>query len=105
MDMRTTLYLTLLRFTTLSQENGEPGQVGCIVLVTFYNYFSVTNFFWMLVEGKGDDNYYWMGVDHLIMHCLAPPFRTCRPVLIHAGGGDLLWGQHSIQDLRGYRLG
>lgn len=59
--------------TTLSQENGEPGQVGCVVLVTFYNYFSVTNFFWMLVEGKGDDNYYWMGMDNLIMHCLATP--------------------------------
>lgn len=33
------------------QETGNSGHVGCAVFVTFYNYFTVTNFFWMLVEG------------------------------------------------------
>ncbi|XP_031631307.1 diuretic hormone receptor-like isoform X2 [Contarinia nasturtii] len=29
----------------------EPSAVGCVLLVTFFHYFSLTNFFWMLVEG------------------------------------------------------
>lgn len=30
----------------------KPGLTGCIVLVILFHYFSLTNFFWMLVEGK-----------------------------------------------------
>ncbi|KAJ6641176.1 Diuretic hormone receptor, partial [Pseudolycoriella hygida] len=29
----------------------KPGLTGCIVLVILFHYFSLTNFFWMLVEG------------------------------------------------------
>lgn len=29
----------------------QPGVAGCIILVILFHYFSLTNFFWMLVEG------------------------------------------------------
>ncbi|XP_037043239.1 diuretic hormone receptor-like isoform X2 [Bradysia coprophila] len=29
----------------------KPGVAGCIILVILFHYFSLTNFFWMLVEG------------------------------------------------------
>lgn len=34
-----------------SQIEGRTGRAGCVILVVFFHYFSLTNFFWMLVEG------------------------------------------------------
>lgn len=34
------------------QMEGRQGRAECVVLVTFFHYFSLTNFFWMLVEGS-----------------------------------------------------
>lgn len=34
----------------------KPGMAGCICLVILFHYFSLTNFFWMLVEGKTFEN-------------------------------------------------
>lgn len=80
------------------QENGKPGHTGCVVLVTFYNYFSVTNFFWMLVEGGWEKN----GLLAALIYFL---LRPCRTVPVYVGGGDLLRGQYEVQNVRWDRLG
>lgn len=103
MDMRTTLYLTLLRLLFRRRMENRVRSVASSSSHSTTTFRSQT--FSGCLSKVRATTYYWMGMDNLIMHCLDPPFCTCRPVLIHAGGGDLLWGQHSIQDLRGYRLG
>lgn len=42
----------LIIFLYINQMTVKPGLTGCIVLVILFHYFSLTNFFWMLVEGK-----------------------------------------------------
>lgn len=41
-----------LNHVCFQQITVKPGLTGCIVLVILFHYFSLTNFFWMLVEGK-----------------------------------------------------
>lgn len=33
------------------------------------------------------------------------PFFSCRPLSVHVGSGDILWGYYAIQNLRWHRLG
>lgn len=53
-NSKATFLFYALGFAFLHQITVKPGAAGCIILVILFHYFSLTNFFWMLVEGKID---------------------------------------------------
>lgn len=76
----------------------ESSQAGCITLVIMFQYFYLTNFFWMFVEGEFDDSLKlsW-GI------CLA--LIICRSLSIYSGRADVLQREYKLRYLRTDWLG
>lgn len=66
---------------------GRPGRAGCVILVTFFHYFSLTNFFWMLVEGKYESKKNKFDIPHFFTFSLIS-FCQLLCYLIHTHNFD-----------------
>lgn len=52
--------MTNLEFMVYLQMTDHPSPANCICLVILLQYFNLTNFFWMLVEGRLDWFMVWL---------------------------------------------
>jgi hypothetical protein len=81
-----------------AQMSSSAGLIECVVLLTLMQFFNLTNFFWMMVEGESKVRqtiyvifFINFSPSHLSFVCVCDLiFSSYRPVSISTGCGDVL---------------